>query len=336
MEKRTEATSQHADQRTKKQLEIKTTMSTNNIAPSAQTGLSLFDTGTFEQMGMIASKLASSSLIPQSLRAEKKGQQWIEFPPEQVAANCFRIVEQAQRWGMSPFAVVDCASVVHGKLMWEGKLIAAALEATEGITLDYDYSGSGVHRKVAVSGRRPGSDKILTVEGSVSDWKTDQWKGSAFDQRLAYRGAREWARRYSPGAILGVYATDEIESTPMRDATPRSKVEVREEPLDPQAQETVLVLDAKAEQEMPDAQDDMVRAYVVDVEMSSGTQENGQSWTRYRVTLSYGDKTEVATTFSTRLGDLAVSQQEQWVMVHTEQTEKGIKLTDLKMEGELI
>lgn len=198
------------------------------------TGLSLFDSGTFEQMGLIAAKLAQSSLIPQSLRAEKNGQNWRDLPIEQVAANCFRIVEQAQRWGMSPFAVVDCASVVHGKLMWEGKLIAAALETTMGIRLDYSYEGSGESRKVKVSGKYPDEENIRTIEGNVTDWKTDQWKGSAYDQRLAYRGAREWARRHAPGAILGVYTADEFdEEGGMRNITQQSRVIPDSEQPDP-------------------------------------------------------------------------------------------------------
>lgn len=179
----------------------------NNIS----SGLSIFDTGSFDHMAMIAAKLAASSLIPESLRATKDGNKMIDLPHEQVAANCFRIVEQARRWGMSPFAVVDCASVVHGKLMWEGKLIHAALEATMGIRLDYTYSGEGLNRKVTVIGKYPNEEKERTVEGTVADWKTDQWKPTAYDQRLAYRGSREWSRRHAPGAILGVYTADEFE-----------------------------------------------------------------------------------------------------------------------------
>lgn len=189
------------------------------LSIETNSGLSLFDTGIFEQMGLIASKLAASSLIPETLRTEKKNGQAVALPPEQVAANCFRIVEQSQRWGMSPFAVIDCASVVYGKLMWEGKVIAAALESTMGIRLDYDYSGQGEGRAIIVSGRFPDEEKIRQVEGNVKNWKTDQWKATDYDQRLAYRGAREWARRHAPGVILGVYSPDEIEESPIRQAS---------------------------------------------------------------------------------------------------------------------
>jgi hypothetical protein len=52
---------------------------------------------------------------------------------EQIMANCFLVVNQAVRWNMDPFAVAQCVSVVHGKLCYEGKLIAAIIEAKLGI-----------------------------------------------------------------------------------------------------------------------------------------------------------------------------------------------------------
>lgn len=195
-----------------------------------QTGLSLFDSGTFEQMLVISAKLADSPILPESLRGIRKQQVFTPFTPEEVASNCFRLVEQASRWGMSPFAISDGCSVVHGKLMWEGKIVSAALSSLLGVRLEFDYSGEGLDRKVVVSGVLPGETKVREVEGTVGDWKTDQWKGSAFDQRLAYRGAREWARRHAPDAILGVHVRDEFDENEMRDATPKPKgIEVRED-----------------------------------------------------------------------------------------------------------
>jgi hypothetical protein len=319
----------------------------NEIAIAKNSGLSLFDTGIFDQMGLIASKLATSSLIPETLRGVRKGQQFTAHPAEQVAANCFRIVEQAQRWGMSPFAVVDCASVVHGKLMWEGKLIAAALEATMKIRLDYDYSGSGTARKVVVSGKFPDEEKVRTVEGSVADWKTDQWKGAAFDQRLAYRGAREWARRYAPAAILGVYSPDEMDESQMRDANqPKSRVELRDDytPKTGVEIEAEVVENPTYQADEPEpspeefAQEpvsnpNLYRDYILSVEETKAPESSGRNWRRFRVSLT---NNIVAVTFSSRLGELAQSQTEQWVLVETNKTEKGVELLDLQMEGGII
>lgn len=197
--------------------------------PEQATGLSIFDSGAFQQMGVIASTLAASSLIPSSLKGKSD---------EETVANCFRVVEQAQRWGLSPFAVMDSASVVHGKLMWEGKLIAAAIKTSLGVRLSYIYDGEGDTRRVTVSGEVEG--QIATIEGTVKDWKTtgnnSPWEKLANrDQMLAYRGARQWARRHAPEVILGVYSPDEFDEGELRNANPRKgALEVRDDYKEPE------------------------------------------------------------------------------------------------------
>lgn len=180
---------------------------------TATTGLSLFDSGTFEAMVRVSDILAKSSLIPSGLKGKTD---------EETASNCFRVVEQAQRWGLSPFAVMDHASVVHGRLMWEGKLIHAAITSSLGIRLSFSYKGSEDSRQVTVTGNLDGED--LEVSGTVKDWRTtgngSPWSNeSRHDQMLSYRGAREWARRYAPQVILGVYTPDEFEDKPIRNVT---------------------------------------------------------------------------------------------------------------------
>ena len=182
-------------------------------------GLSIFESGVFEKIERIARKIADSPLLPETLRGTRKGKVFIPFEPAQVESNCFRLVEQASRWGMSPFAIMDGASVIYGKLMWEGKVISAAISSLTKTRLNYEYEGEGVNRKVIVSGQLPDEDFVRTVEGTVKDWKTDQWVGSSFDQRLSYRGAREWSRRHTPEVIFGVYAADEFNESEMRDVT---------------------------------------------------------------------------------------------------------------------
>src|SRR3954471_1823500 len=68
-------------------------------------------------------------------------------------ADCMLIIEQAHRWRMSPFAVAQATSVLQGKLNFEGKLVAAALQ-TSGVLssrLRYDYEGDNGTRAVRVS-----------------------------------------------------------------------------------------------------------------------------------------------------------------------------------------
>lgn len=185
---------------------------TENLVP-------VLDTAAFEQMQRVGAVMARSSLVPNSLIARQEGRgqdaKWEALPFETAMANCFLVVNQAVRWGMDPFAVAQCASVVHGRLMWEGKLVAAVIEQKLGIRLQYDITGTGENMTVAVSGKYPDEDRPRVVTGSVADWKTTgtgtPWTPKNYVRMLHYRGAREWARLYAPAVMLGVYTDDEFD-----------------------------------------------------------------------------------------------------------------------------
>lgn len=157
-------------------------------------------------------RIARSSMVPLSLRTSDGR---AALPQEQIDANVFFVVEISDRWGISPFALLPCAAVVHGKLGFEGKVIDAVLEGVYGIKLEYDWSGEGEDMKIVVSG----SDRrgvVKPIDGTVKDWKTtgngSPWKPSTYRKMLAYRGAREWARLHKSVAILGILSIDEIEA----------------------------------------------------------------------------------------------------------------------------
>ena len=162
----------------------------------------VLDTGRFEQMQRVAVAMADMSILPPTLVAPT---------PRGTVANCFKIVNQAVRWGVDPFALIDCAFVVHGKLGYEGKVIAAIINSKVPGRLKYDYDFEGEERCVIVSAQIEGEDKERTVEGTVEQWstKTEAWQKDP-DQMLSYRGARQWARRHMPEVILGVYSVDEL------------------------------------------------------------------------------------------------------------------------------
>lgn len=207
----------------------------------------IFDTARFEHMQRIATVMAHMSLIPDTLAFEKNeaGRQ-VALPIETVTANCFLIVNQATRWGMDPFAVAQCVSVVHGKLCHEGKLIAAVLEAKLGVELEYEISGEGDDMKVIVTGAINGHPVLDSrgrpkiVEGTVDEWKTEG-RGSPWAARggrprmLRYRGAREWGRQHAPGLMLGVYGDDELldmaDDARARRATPVNQTSSDDRPV---------------------------------------------------------------------------------------------------------
>jgi len=127
--------------------------------------------------------------------------------------DCLMVVELAMRWGMSPFAVAQGTSVISGKLMLEGKLVAAAVETSGAITglFDYQWSGEGETRAIEVIATRRGETNPRSVTVKLKDARTNNelWRRQP-DQQLAYHGVRVWARRWTPAVILGVYSREEM------------------------------------------------------------------------------------------------------------------------------
>lgn len=166
----------------------------------------LVPTSMSEAMNL-AEIMSQANLLPDHLRGKP--------------GDCLLVIMQAQRWNMDPVSVAQCTSVVRGKLCYEGKLVSAALRSMGAIQddLDFEYSGAGANRKIVVTGTLRGG-KVRSIDGTVEQWATsnDNWKKSP-DDMLAYRGTRQWARRWAPSAMLGVYTPDEMEDTTPTQAT---------------------------------------------------------------------------------------------------------------------
>lgn len=181
------------------------------------------DPARIEFLWGLANKIAGSSMVPESLRTEGTKGNKRNLPPEQVVANVFFVVEQADRWNFSPWALIPCAAIVHGKLGFEGKVISAVLEANFGIQLTYEWSGEGENMTIVVGAADASTGEVLvsaktkeplTINGTVKEWKTtgdnSPWAPKNFQKMLAYRGAREWARLHKPAAMMGVLSLDEL------------------------------------------------------------------------------------------------------------------------------
>jgi hypothetical protein len=181
---------------------------TREIA-TASTGLPAWmQPETLDQALAMADRIAASGLMPDHLAGNPGG--------------VLMIMDQAQRWGMSPLAVAQATSLVRGKLCYEGKLIHAALLSQRAIRepLSYVYEGEGETMKVTVYGTLAcGTER--QVAGTVRDWRTHAKNKSGQDvspwanpgswrKMLAYRGTREWARMYAPAVMLGVQTPDEV------------------------------------------------------------------------------------------------------------------------------
>jgi hypothetical protein len=176
-------------------------------APAASLGPLLPQ--TISEAVEVARLMSEARMVPDHLRGS--------------VADCFLVVNQARLWRMDPFAVAQGTSFIHGKMMYEGKLIAGVVHSLGNLTgrLNYEYEGAGPNRSVTVSGTLRGETKARTVVVRLADAKTrnEQWTKQP-DQQLAYHGARVWARRHVPEVLLGVYAPEEFDAQPMRDITP--------------------------------------------------------------------------------------------------------------------
>lgn len=172
----------------------------NELAPASTTGLV---PQNLDQAVRLAEIMANSKLVPQHLQKQP--------------ADCLLVIEQAMRWRMSPFAVAQCTSVIKGRLMFEGKLVAAVAETCGAITghFEYTFEGSGDNRSITVSGILAGDKTARSVTVRLKDARTsnEQWVKQP-DQQLVYHGARVWTRRWAPAVMLGVYSREEFPANP--------------------------------------------------------------------------------------------------------------------------
>ena len=155
--------------------------------------------------------------------------------PDKVG-DALMVVEQAMRWQMSPFAVAQCTSVISGKLMYEGKIVAAAVQHVGGIEgyFDYQFSGAGESRVIRVTALRRGETQPKEIELALKDARTaNKFWTTQPDQQLVYAGTRVWARRWTPGVMLGVYSPEEMEAVAPRDTFTGPTIEAQAEAVTP-------------------------------------------------------------------------------------------------------
>ena len=149
----------------------------------------------------LANMMATAKLVPAHLQGKP--------------GDCLLVIEQSMRWGMSPFAVAQATSVIGGKLMFEGKLVSAALNA-HGILsgrMTYDFHGEGASRAVTASATIRGETVPRTIHCTLAEAKTTNgmWVKQP-DQQLVYYATRAWARRHAPEVMLGVYSPEEFDA----------------------------------------------------------------------------------------------------------------------------
>lgn len=168
----------------------------------------LMDFDKINAMQTLAEAMAKAQIaVPQHFRGKP--------------GDCLAVVMQAAQWGMNPFAVAQKTHVVNGALGYEAQLVNAVVQASGAIVgrFHYEYRDDGDAVECRVGAILAGENDITFGEWlsakSVTTKNSPLWKTNP-KQQLGYLQIKNWARAYTPGAILGVYSTDELEE---RDVT---------------------------------------------------------------------------------------------------------------------
>lgn len=131
-------------------------------------------------------------------------------------ADCLAIVIQAAQWGMNHYAVAQKTHIVNGVLGYEAQLVNAVIQNSGAIrgAFKYEYTGEGQNVRCRVGAVLRGESDITwgmwLSASSVQVKNSPLWKTNPA-QQLGYLQVKNWGRAYCPGAILGVYTSDELE-----------------------------------------------------------------------------------------------------------------------------
>jgi hypothetical protein len=176
-------------------------------APSAQTFALILNESHMAQMFKFAEMMACGiATVPKHLQKNP--------------ADCLAVVMQATQWGMNPFAVAQKTHIVNGALGYEAQLVNAVLQSTKAVqsTFAYEYRGTDAAPECRVGAVIAGQQAITWGEwlsaATVTTKNSPLWKTNP-KQQLGYLQVKNWARSFCPGAILGVYTSEELEEAPV-------------------------------------------------------------------------------------------------------------------------
>lgn len=171
--------------------------------------------------------------------------------------DCMAVIMQAAQWKMNPFAVAQKTHLSQsGALGYEAQLINAVVVSCGAISGQPEFQFIGDWSKILGKVEERKSDKggkyyvatynkadenglgvicRATLRGESepreitvmltqcyprfsTQWATDP------QQQITYVAVRKFARRYAPGAILGVYEVDELDTPPVeKEINPQPK-----------------------------------------------------------------------------------------------------------------
>ena len=165
--------------------------------------IDLLDGDSMDKMVRLAEQMAASTIsVPEHLRGK--------------VGDCLAIVTQAMLWNMNPFAVAQKTHIVSGRLGYEAQLVIAVVMNSGAIRggFRFEYRGENGGLECRAGAVLRGESEITWGEwlrsADVTTKNSPLWKTNQ-RQQMGYLQAKNWSRLNVPGAILGVYSTDELE-----------------------------------------------------------------------------------------------------------------------------
>jgi len=184
----------------------------------------LLDTAKFEQLQRVAKLFASSTMVPDACRGN--------------LANCFVLLQLADRLGIDPFMLMQSCYVVHGRPGIEAKM-AITLCNERGPFSDrikFVLQGEGMNRRcTAYAHDKTTGDRmeqtVTMAMAKAEGWYDRKDKNGNFcskwrtlpDLMLQYRAAMFLIRLTCPEVVMGLHSREELEDiidVPSRPASP--------------------------------------------------------------------------------------------------------------------
>lgn len=136
-------------------------------------------------------------------------------------ADCFIMVQLADRFGMDVFSLMQASYVVHGRPGFEGKLVAALMNSSPLIIGRVQYEENGA--KGDDYGVRAWATDSATGKPVYGPWitwrlvKAEGWDdkpGSKWktmpDQMFHYRAVSWFGKRHYPDRLMGIVTVEEL------------------------------------------------------------------------------------------------------------------------------
>lgn len=173
-------------------------------APLGATAATIMNPGALNALVAFSEMMAKSTItVPEHLKGKP--------------SDCMAVAMQAAQWGMNPFAVAQKTHIVSGRLGYEAQLVNAVIQSSGAIVgaPHYEHEGEGEKLKTRVGCVLRGDTEITWGEwlaiADVTTRNSPLWKTNK-RQQMGYLQLKNWSRLYAPGAILGVYTPDELET----------------------------------------------------------------------------------------------------------------------------